>query len=123
MTYKTIEEITEELRLKEIEVRDLESQLETAKVQQYKINTREIQELINLYGVKLSDLREPADPTEITTKAKPKGEGGKLPPKYRDPVSGLEWSGRGAIPKWMTPQLAQGKNKEDFLIKNISDSK
>jgi DNA-binding protein H-NS len=31
--------------------------------------------------------------------------------KYRDPISGKEWSGRGNSPKWI-----KGKNKEDFLI-------
>lgn len=42
---------------------------------------------------------------------KPKPEGSKVAAKYRDPVSGKEWSGRGIAPKWM-----QGKNKADFLI-------
>ena len=35
----------------------------------------------------------------------------KVAAKYRDPVSGKEWSGRGLAPKWL-----QGKDKEDFLI-------
>ena len=35
----------------------------------------------------------------------------KVAAKYRDPVSGKEWSGRGLAPKWLA-----GKNKEDFLI-------
>jgi DNA-binding protein H-NS len=36
--------------------------------------------------------------------------------KYRDPVSGSTWSGRGIQPKWMKSALAEGKNKDDFLI-------
>jgi DNA-binding protein H-NS len=35
----------------------------------------------------------------------------KVAAKYRDPVSGKEWSGRGLAPKWL-----QGKDKAEFLI-------
>lgn len=35
----------------------------------------------------------------------------KVAAKYRDPISGTEWSGRGMTPKWLA-----GKNKEDYLI-------
>ena len=35
----------------------------------------------------------------------------KVAAKYRDPVSGKEWSGRGLAPKWM-----QGKDKSQYLI-------
>ena len=31
--------------------------------------------------------------------------------KYRDPVTGKEWSGRGLAPKWL-----QGKDKSQYLI-------
>jgi len=44
---------------------------------------------------------------------KPKAEGSKVAAKYRDPVSGKEWSGRGIAPKWL-----QGLNKADFLIQH-----
>ena len=36
---------------------------------------------------------------------------GSTPKKFRDPVSGEEWSGRGAQPRWI-----QGKDKNMFLI-------
>ncbi len=36
----------------------------------------------------------------------------KAAPKYRDPVSGNAWSGRGRAPRWL-----DGKNPNDFLIK------
>lgn len=35
----------------------------------------------------------------------------KVAAKYRDPISGKTWSGRGLQPKFLA-----GKNKEDFLI-------
>lgn len=43
---------------------------------------------------------------------KVKTEGSKVAAKYRDPVSGKEWSGRGLAPKWL-----QGRDKSEFLIK------
>lgn len=37
-------------------------------------------------------------------------------PKYRDPLSGSTWSGRGVMPKWMKAALEAGHNRDDFLI-------
>ena len=42
---------------------------------------------------------------------KVKDAGSKVAAKYRDPISGKEWSGRGLAPKWL-----QGKEKTDYLI-------
>ncbi|CAG9207499.1 H-NS histone family protein [Paraburkholderia tropica] len=36
-----------------------------------------------------------------------------LPPKYRDPVTGSTWSGRGRAPAW----IATAKKRERFLIR------
>jgi DNA-binding protein H-NS len=35
----------------------------------------------------------------------------KVAAKYKDPISGKTWSGRGIAPKWLA-----GKNKEDYAI-------
>lgn len=37
---------------------------------------------------------------------------GKVPPKYRDPVSGKTWTGRGKAPRWI-----DGKDRTQFLIR------
>ncbi|WP_374483439.1 H-NS family nucleoid-associated regulatory protein [Zoogloea sp.] len=42
---------------------------------------------------------------------KQKAAKASLPAKYRDPVSGKTWSGKGRAPQWL-----EGKNKEDFAI-------
>ncbi|WP_148022833.1 H-NS histone family protein, partial [Burkholderia pseudomallei] len=36
---------------------------------------------------------------------------GPLPPKYRNPMTGETWCGRGRAPKWMS-----GSPREAFLI-------
>ncbi len=38
-------------------------------------------------------------------------------PKYRDPVTGATWTGRGKQPKWLAQALVDGKNLADFNIK------
>ncbi len=35
----------------------------------------------------------------------------KVEPKYRDPVTGNQWTGRGKPPRWI-----DGKNRDDYLI-------
>ncbi|OGB06609.1 MAG: histone [Burkholderiales bacterium RIFCSPHIGHO2_12_FULL_65_48] len=35
----------------------------------------------------------------------------KVEAKYRDPKTGVSWSGRGRAPKWI-----EGKNREDFAV-------
>ncbi len=42
--------------------------------------------------------------------------GTKVQPKYRDPISGLTWSGRGLRPKWLSVALGEGKRLQDFAI-------
>lgn len=39
-------------------------------------------------------------------------------PKYRDPVSGKTWTGRGKSPAWLSAQLADGHDKQEFLIQS-----
>jgi DNA-binding protein H-NS len=41
---------------------------------------------------------------------------GPQAPKYRDPVSGATWSGRGPAPAW----LAAAKNRDDYLIEKAA---
>lgn len=43
---------------------------------------------------------------------------GRLAPKYRNPVSGETWAGRGQMPRWMSKLVKQGAKPEDFLIGN-----
>jgi DNA-binding protein H-NS len=41
----------------------------------------------------------------------PRKQSGPVAPKYRDPVSGATWSGRGRAPLWMADQ-----DRDKFLI-------
>ncbi len=40
----------------------------------------------------------------------------KVAAKYRDPISGSTWTGRGLKPKWLAAAIQGGKTPEDFAI-------
>ena len=40
----------------------------------------------------------------------------KPAPKYRDPITGATWTGRGMHPRWMRAAIQAGKSPDDFLI-------
>ncbi|WP_085701533.1 H-NS histone family protein [Burkholderia savannae] len=40
---------------------------------------------------------------------------GPLPPKYRNPMTGETWSGRGRCPKWMA-----GLPRDEFLVERFA---
>ncbi|KVE43481.1 H-NS histone family protein [Burkholderia sp. BDU5] len=68
----------------------------------------------------LSDIREAVLRYEIrpeqifptwTRLRSPERRRGPLPPKYRNPMTGQTWSGRGRVPKWLA-----GPSRDDFLV-------
>jgi len=70
--------------------------------------------IIAEHGLKASDLFGSSRVgTSDSGPARRKGSasGNKVAPKYRDPVSGATWTGRGRSPIWLA-----GRNKNDFLI-------
>jgi DNA-binding protein H-NS len=49
------------------------------------------------------------------------GAGAPIAPKYRGP-GGETWSGRGRMPTWLSALEATGHNREEFRIKEESES-
>lgn len=39
------------------------------------------------------------------------------PARFQNPETGDTWTGRGRPPRWIVDAEAQGKNRDDFLIK------
>jgi len=81
----------------------LQRELEQAREQEADRALREIVAKMREYKISLQEL--------IGTKAHAR----LVPPvpnaKYRDPVTGATWSGRGRAPQWIAD-----KNRDDFLI-------
>lgn len=83
----------------------LERQINELRAAEMSEAVSKIHALMKEYGLTQKDLF-----THTGNKAA-KTSSSKVAAKYRDPVSGKEWSGRGLAPKWLA-----GKNREEFLI-------
>lgn len=97
-------------------LKELLNQIETLQSQVAQVRQREVGEaiakvrsIIDEYQLSAADIF-PGGKTKGTAKKSGKS-GGKVAPKYRDPITGNTWSGRGLAPKWLA-----GKNKADYLI-------
>lgn len=92
------------------QIAKLEKQAEELRKKEIKGVIQNIQRLIHEYGLTAQDLG-----FKNIALAK-KGKTGSVPlAKYRDPVSGKTWTGRGKPPLWITEAVKAGK-KNDYLI-------
>lgn len=81
----------------------------------------QIRTLMAEYGLTTADLGLSGKAAKTSgklrqKKASPKSAG---QPKYRDPVSGKTWTGRGRAPAWFADAAKQGK-QDDLLIAKVS---
>jgi DNA-binding protein H-NS len=89
--------------------RVLEEQIAEVKAREFAVVVDEIKQKMVDYGITLADL-------DVSTGRGKWSRGSKQPkaavaPKYRDPVSGATWSGRGKAPKWIA-----GQNRDRFTV-------
>ncbi len=70
-----------------------------------------VKELMAVHGLTVADLAGKAGVKVVGADA-PK----KVAAKYRNPVDGQTWTGRGLKPKWLAQALAEGKSLDDFLL-------
>ncbi|WP_426148779.1 H-NS family nucleoid-associated regulatory protein [Polaromonas sp. DSR2-3-2] len=85
----------------------------------------ELREQMAAYGITAEELSRPAAKAakpraplvKPASAAKSKKPVVPSPVKYRGP-EGQGWTGHGMAPKWLKDLLAQGKAREDFLIRN-----
>lgn len=84
------------------QIADLQKKAEEARGAEIAQAKAEIAELMQKAGLTLADLEDSKPSRKVSA---------PVAAKYRDPVSGQTWSGRGRAPKWLN-----GRNKEDFSI-------
>jgi len=94
---------------------ELERRIAEAQNQERSAAIAQIKQLMAQHGLTLADLGGKATAKAGAAKAGPR-KGSKVPVKYRDPVSGDAWSGRGLQPKWLQAALAQGRKLSDFAV-------
>jgi DNA-binding protein H-NS len=82
----------------------LELQIKEARKQEKTDAVKRVRQMIANHGLTQRDVF----PSSRRARA---GTGNKVPPKYRDPVSGSTWTGRGKAPRWIA-----GQDRTRFLI-------
>ncbi|MBI5329527.1 MAG: H-NS histone family protein [Betaproteobacteria bacterium] len=85
------------------QIKSLEIQAEDARKQEIAGAIGEIRAIMAKFGITVDDLG-----------GKGKAKRGSVAAKYRDPVSGKTWTGRGRRPAWAVELEQQGKSLEDF---------
>lgn len=95
--------------LTEIEkkIEELKAQADAVKAQEKAQAIDAARAMIVSYGITAKDL---GLDKPVKGKAGPK-PGAKIPPKYRDPLSGATWSGRGKTPAWIN-----GADRSQYAI-------
>ncbi|ABO60432.1 H-NS histone family protein (plasmid) [Burkholderia vietnamiensis] len=86
------------------ELKELERKIIAARAQARKDALAQIAELMYEFDIKPNELRRPRN---IRYNVQP------TRPRYRDPVSGATWSGRGHVPAWIAYQ-----DRSRFVIKD-----
>ncbi|ATF34196.1 MULTISPECIES: H-NS histone family protein [Burkholderia] len=92
---------------------ELKAQLDALNREAEAAKQREISKV--LLDIREAVLRYEIRPEQIfptwTRLRSPDKRRGPLPPKYRNPMTGETWSGRGRVPKWMV-----NKPREEFRL-------
>ena len=91
----------------------IDQQISEARKEKHLAAIDSIKSIVKEHGLLATDIFPKFKPTARTKGAsKTKGKSlGKVAPKYKDPVSGKTWTGRGISPAWIA-----GKDRAQFVI-------
>jgi len=89
---------------------DIDRQISEARRQERNEAISKVRALMAEHGLTAADL------VAKTSGARASTSGRKVAAKYRDPVSGQTWTGRGLKPKWLAAALESGKQLTDFAV-------
>lgn len=82
----------------------LEQEIQEARQRELADAVSQVRALVTEYELTADDVFPPARVTRG-------GQGVKVAPKYRNPLTGDTWTGRGKAPKWI-----QGQERSQFAI-------
>jgi DNA-binding protein H-NS len=107
----------------EAEIKRLQAEIVTRKANAKTEIRADIEKMLSDAGVSLSDIYPELNKKKAAS-AKGKGKGSsEVKALFKDPVSGVTWSGRGRAPKWVTElcdqkgvSLEQFKSNPEFRI-------
>ncbi len=93
-------------------LKELLAQIEALQTQVSDVRQREVGEAVAKVRAIVDEYQLTAKDVFPSGKIKSAGKKtGTVAAKYRDPITGQTWSGRGLAPKWLA-----GKEKGDYLI-------
>jgi DNA-binding protein H-NS len=99
------------------EYHDLLSQIENLKRQAEDVRRNEMSGVVGEIKRLMAQYNlTPEDIGIYSGSMKVKATRAPVPPKYRDPVSGITWTGRGRPPVWVAALQHQGKTLDDCRI-------
>lgn len=96
--------------------KELVAQIEELQKKAEEVRKAEVQSVISDIKAKMAEFGLTTADLGMKGTEKPRKSTGHLPAKYRDPVSGACWSGRGREPRWLQEAVASGKSKESYLV-------
>ena len=108
------------------QIEKLQKQANDIKAREFNTTVKDILAKMQAFGITLKDLQPPRGGARKgkTTLSKKSSEklgksrpGVSVPAKYCGP-DGQTWSGRGLSPRWLASLVAEGRSKEDFVIKS-----
>lgn len=108
--------------LEELEARraKIEQMILSVKCKQKTEAVARVAAVLKAEGLEAGDLLTvpPAKPSRRSTSAANGNDKrhGKVPPKFKDPVTAAEWSGRGLQPRWVKAALASGASIDSLKI-------
>ncbi len=86
----------------------LNKQIEEVRTAEVVGAVAEVRKLVAEYGLTVNDIFSGAGKLAGGKRK----TSGSVAIKFRDPLSGNTWTGRGKSPRWL-----DGKNRDDFLVK------
>lgn len=89
---------------------ELARKVEEARKRELADAVAQVRTIVAEYGLLPRDIFSARELSPAGASA-PAKKGAKVPPKYRNPLTGQTWTGRGKPPKWI-----EGKDREPFLI-------
>lgn len=117
----TLSELLAQKAALDAQIEAVNAELQATRNQERHDALNRILELALQFGLSSDEIAAKLKGGRGTTRKSPvrgavASSGTKLAPKFRDPVSGNTWSGRGLKPRWLAAALATGKSADDFRI-------
>lgn len=92
-----------------VQIDELKKKAEQVRRDELSAVMQDIKQKMAEYGITLEDLG-------ASTRGGKRRNGRTVAAKYRDPITGKSWTGRGKTPRWLVEAESAGKPRSAFYI-------